>query len=51
MVFQVTKTSDYSYKREIKINTLEELLAWCKNTGHEVIIEEDTLEIYDEYRE
>lgn len=53
MKFKVSKASNYNYQEEVEINTLEELLLWCKHTGNKVIINEkqDKLEIYDSSRE
>lgn len=53
MKFKVSKASNYNYRDEVEINTLEELLSWCKNTGNKVIINEkqDSLEIYDSSKE
>ena len=56
MKFEVIKTSYGFYTPEksfeIELNTLEELIDWCKKQNSEVIIREDLmLEIYDDYRE
>jgi hypothetical protein len=39
------------YNEIIEIDTLEELLAFQKSSGYELIIDEDSIEIYDGYRE
>lgn len=35
----------------IEISSLEELIGLAKNTGHEIVLSEGSLEIYDDYRE
>lgn len=62
MKFKVTKTSSFHFEDEVELQTIQELLEWCKKTGKEVIIKhsESTgelvsnlpeLEIYDSWRE
>lgn len=36
---------------DVEINTLEELLDLLKEAGHELIISDGYIEIYDDYRE
>ena len=50
--------SSASFKGEIELNTLEELINWIKEIGEDIIIQlnhfgegEDVIEIYDDYRE
>lgn len=50
--FKVTKSSDYTYESTIEINTLEELIEFQKTCGCEIIlIDENEIEIYDDFRE
>lgn len=52
MKFKVTKSSDYTYESAIEINTLEELIEFQKTCGCEIIlIDENEIEIYDDFRE
>lgn len=52
MKFKVTKSSDYTYESTIEINTLEELIEFQKTCGCEIIlIDENEIEIYDDFRE
>ena len=49
MKFQVTKASDWDYKEEVEINTLEELVDFSKKDG--IILEGNHIKIYDDYVE
>jgi len=49
MKFQVTKASDWDYKEEVEINTLEELVELSKKDG--IILEGNHIKIYDDYVE
>lgn len=58
MKFKVTKSSDYTYESTIEINTLveintlEELIEFQKTCGCKIIlIDENEIEIYDDFRE
>lgn len=52
MKFKVTKSSDYTYESTIEINTLEELIEFQKTCRCEIIlIDENEIEIYDDFRE
>lgn len=57
MKFSVEYTSDWHDERthEVEFNTLEELIGWCNDQGHSVIVSGTdfgaSLEVYDEYRE
>ena len=52
MKFKVTKSPDYTYESTIEINTLEELIEFQKTCGCEIIlIDENEIEIYDDFRE
>ena len=52
MKFKVTKSSDYTYESTIEINTLEELIEFQKTCECEIIlIDENEIEIYDDFRE
>lgn len=59
MKFNVTKTSDWGYRKTIEINTLEELMKFVEDNDEIVLIpshkfKEDvlpTIEIYDTWRE
>jgi hypothetical protein len=46
-------TSDYQNAGEVyvEINTLEELLQFVSDCGSQIILSDDTIEIYDNYRE
>jgi hypothetical protein len=50
MKFKITRSSDWNYKEEKEINTLEELIEFNKEKGN-LILKEDEIEIYDDYRE
>ena len=59
MIFQITKASDYKYKENVEINTLEELVKLSNkysfgnsngmNEG--IIVKGNQIEIYDDYVE
>lgn len=50
--FKVEKTSNWGYQAEVEINTIEELIKFIKDNGSKIIIcEDNTIEIYDTYRE
>ena len=50
--FKVNKTSDWDYKVEVEINTIDELINFIKESGSKIVVYEDnTIEIYDTYRE
>ena len=63
MEFNLTKASDWEFKKEIEINTLEELLEFHQKVKNNLIIEETygfkgetpknkyTIMIYDSYIE
>lgn len=55
MKFRVTKASDWDYKENIEIATLEELVDFIKTNGDVVINEGDETEmymvVYDDYIE
>ena len=53
MKFIVRKTSDsiFNKGREIELNTLEEFIDWINKQEFEVIVYDNVLEIYDDYRE
>lgn len=55
MKFVVTKSTDYNYKEEIELNTLEDLIAFVDKVEESVIIHrygvKTSLEIYDGWRE
>lgn len=63
MKVYVTKASDFNFKKVIQIDTLEELLRFQQEVGHDLIIEEMesfdeeipinefTIMIYDDYLE
>ena len=59
MIFQITKASDYKYKENVEINTLEELVKLSNkysfrnsNSMNEgIIVKGDQIEIYDDYVE
>ena len=64
MKFNVTQTSDLDYREQIEINTLEELLNFCKENGGQIVLTLcpspsakvkrtylPSIEIYDTWRE
>lgn len=64
MIFDVTKSSDWNYREQIQINTLDELLDFIKTNGQIVLIPPTPnfvhyghtlklpcIEIYDSWRE
>lgn len=53
MYFKLLKSSDYNFEEDISINSLFELIEFCKNNGGCIIIDtnNDFIEIYDDYRE
>jgi hypothetical protein len=53
MKFKVTKASDWDYKDEIEINTLEELIRFTESNGGTIIFDTDDneIKIYDGYIE
>jgi len=61
MKFNITKTSDWNYREQASISTLEELMKFVNDNGVIIIIPYDpivndtdglpTIEIYDDYRE
>ena len=53
MKFVVTKSSDWDYKDEVEINTLEEMKDFQIQAQHSLIVSfyAGTIEIYDGYRE
>ena len=53
MKFVVTKSSDWDYKEEVEINTLEEMKDFQLQAQHSLIVNfhAGTIEIYDGYRE
>lgn len=42
---------EQNYKTYITINSLEDLIKLSKDVENELIIDEDNIEIYDDYRE
>jgi hypothetical protein len=50
MKFKIRKASDWKYKSELEINTLEELINFVEENG-EIILDEDEIMIYDDYIE
>lgn len=55
MKFYVAKTSDrlFSIKKEgieIEINTLEDLMKLQEKSGHQIIVDGNEIEIYDDYK-
>jgi len=50
MKFILKKTSDWDYKSEIEINTLEELMNFISKNGN-IVLNKESIEIYDDYRE
>lgn len=57
MKFDVRKTSDFEYQKQITIYSLEQLLDFCRKNGGDIIISIDAtkklpkIEIYDDWRE
>lgn len=54
MQFKVEKASDWlsEHKEELKeINTLEELMQLQQECGHSIILDGNTITIYDDYIE
>lgn len=53
MKFTVERTSDLDYIGELNVDTLEQLLEWCKKQENIIIIDAENmgLEIYDYYRD
>lgn len=59
MTFTVRKTSDWEYDKTIEINSLEQLMEFCKINGEIIIFRPHEhkgktigkIEIYDDYRE
>lgn len=51
MTFTVIKTSSETYRDEVELNTLEDLIEWIKKQGHECIVYDGLIEIYDDFRE
>ena len=53
MKFVVTKSSDWDYREEVEINTLEEMKDFQIQAQHSLIVSfyAGTIEIYDDYRE
>ena len=57
MKFDVRKTSDFEYQKQITIYSLEQLLDFCRKKGGDIIISIDAtkklpkIEIYDDWRE
>jgi len=55
MVFKITKTSESRFEEFKHFNTVEDLVAWCKSTGEDIVLQITDagveLEIYDSYRE
>ena len=57
MKFDVRKTSDFEYQKQITIYSLEQLLDFCRKNGGDIIISTDAtkklpkIEIYDDWRE
>ena len=50
MRFEVSRSSSGKIERIVEINTLEELMNFVEENGS-IILSEDTIEIYDWYRE
>jgi len=48
MKFKIDKASDWSYKGEVEINTLEELIDFVKKEG-DIVFTEESITIYDDY--
>lgn len=59
MKFNVTKTSDWNYRKQVELNSLKKLLDFCEDNGGEIIIKVkridgeclSSIEIYDDWRE
>ena len=53
MKFIVEKASDWDYKSEVEIETLDELEKFIENCGYEIVINEGftRITIYDAYIE
>jgi len=53
MKFTVERASDLDYIGELNVDTLEQLLEWCKKQENIIIIDAENmgLEIYDYYRD
>ena len=63
MIFELRKTSDWNYKKEVEINTLGELIKFCEKNGTiivqppiigKTVKDKDIpprIEIYDDWRE
>lgn len=53
MEFKLTKSSDFTFEKNINIYTFSELIELCKNEGGKIIINtnEMEIEIYDDNRE
>ena len=61
MKFEVSKTSDWTYRKQIDIKTLEELMEFVNDNGQiiitpydpivDVIVGLPSIEIYDDWRE
>lgn len=57
MKFEVTKTSDWDYKEQIEINSLEELMEFVTKNGCIIVtakskyVPMNSIEIYDDWRE
>jgi len=50
MRFEVSRSSSGKIERIVEISTLEELMNFVEENGS-IILSEDTIEIYDWYRE
>ena len=53
MKFKYIRTSEVlsGDEKEIEINTLEELMEFQKTSGSSIILNGNSIEIYDDYRE
>ena len=57
MKFDVRKTSDFEYQKQVNIYSLEHLMDFCRENGGDIIISIDCtkelpkIEIYDDWRE
>lgn len=55
MFFKIFKSSDYVYNDDSlpckEINSLEELIEFQKECKHAIILYDNTIEIYDDWRE
>lgn len=49
MKFTLEKQSDWKFKKEIELNSLQDLLDLVKSSRHPIIIYGKTLKIYDDY--